>query len=105
MTVRYVVGSTVQLDIERGDSALFSVTWQDSNNDPVDLTGYTVVLLDSDDENIDSTIAVPTPGNGQINISFSAPQTTVMVDQYYRLRAGTSSFNQTTLLEGRINIT
>lgn len=101
--IRYTVGATVQLDVERGDTETFYVTWEPGGV-AANLTGYTAEFLDSDYAAIPAAVSIPVPANGQVKITFSPAQTLAMTDKYFRLRVVQAGFKQT-LLEGRINAT
>lgn len=106
MTLRYTVGQTVQLDLEVGDSETFYVQWRTGSNPgvPVDLTGWTASLLDKDGDTIPCNVSIPEPTDGYVILAFTALQTAVMTEQYFRLRVNQGGTKQT-LLEGRINLT
>lgn len=103
MTARYTVGEVVQWDLVQGDTESLTVTWEDSNRDPVDLTGYAAEILDSDFNDIPATVTIPDVSTGQVLVSFAANQTLIMEDQYYRIRVSQGSFTKT-LIQGRLNI-
>lgn len=105
-TIRYTVGDVVQFDIPRGDSKNFYVQWTTGTSHPgtpVDLTGYTAEILDSDYNAIDAAASISNAATGTVLVHFSATQSLNGTDQFYRLRL-TQGGNKTTLLEGRINI-
>src|SRR5687767_5500684 len=103
MSITYTVGDVVQLELRRGDKEDFYIQWL-ADGVAVDLTGYAAELLNSDGAAITAAVTVPTPADGTIHISFASAQTTVMNDQFYRLRVYQGS-NVKTLLEGRLNLT
>lgn len=105
MPTRYTVGSTVEFNLKRGDSEDIYIQWRLGNagGDPVDLTGWTVYILDSDDNPIDATATISDPTDGMVKLSFSAAQTAGGTEQYFRVRV-TQGGTAKTLLEGRINL-
>lgn len=104
MGIQYVIGSAVQWDVMRGDTESFGVQWCTGNvSTPVDLTGYTAALLGSDGVAIPGTVAIPSPADGRVLVTFSSTQTAVMVDQYYRVQVNQGAFKKT-LLQGRIDV-
>lgn len=100
--VRYTVGSTVELQLRRGDSEEVYVQWL-VDTTPVDLTGWTAEFVDSDGNDIDATVTIPSPTNGQVRVAMTNTQTTNATEQYFRLRVSQGGSAQT-LLEGRINL-
>lgn len=101
----YTVGSTVQWEIERGDSASFSATAVTlPSHTPVDLTGYTPSLLDSDDIDIPATVTIPDPTTGLVLVVMTGIQTAALTDKFFRLRIAQTPSATYTLLEGRINV-
>lgn len=100
--IEHTIGTAVQLALVKGDTFTFGVTWKVGAT-VVDLTGYSAQLLDSDYVAIPASVSIPVPANGRVVVSFTAAQTLVMSDQYYRVRVVSGVF-QRTLLQGRIDV-
>lgn len=100
--VRYTVGSTVELQLKRGDSEDIYVQWL-IDATPMDLTGWTAEFIDADSNDIDATVTIPSPTSGQVRVAMTNTQTQNATEQYFRLRVYQGGSAQT-LLEGRINL-
>jgi len=81
-----MAAGTYNFIIEKGTTFTRTVTWTDSEGDPIDLTGYTARMQGR--ASMDSTttlfsltspstgISIPTPANGALIITLTDTQTT-----------------------------
>ena len=107
--------STYDLYIEQGATWLKTITWNDSDGVPIDLTGYTARMQFRSSVTSSTILATATTENGKITlggalgtivITFSATDTTAFefVSAVYDLELVSSSGFVTRLLEGGVEV-
>lgn len=97
-----------RLLIEAGDTLRKVVNWQDSDEDPVDLTGYTVTVNITVGEIVynltsGSGLTIDAP-NGKVTVVLSDTQTAAFTKQFGKWRLRAESTDNTTLAEGLVFI-
>jgi len=95
----------------QGDSFVLNITYTDSNQNPIDLTGYNVVIEVRDKPGgkivcatgtIGNGVSIPNPTNGQIEINLPPSMTKnfVIPRSAYQIQITSSNGTATTISSG-----